>query len=385
MIRAYFPMPCASTKFNPIASMQFLFKEMITHDSTITVTNTSDDKQIQLAHDVVPMSEEEFKKYFMVTNDTHPVGTPPHVIVGCHLMSNQTMRDIKFDTTKIHKFIDWLKKEKIFIESNLLGITKTTTIGYVTKLHPKLTNRTFLKPLLLSMLEDVVLDPTLACELDPSMKEQQAEAMSNGDLMITEPPAFEIYQTRITCGCDKDKISTDILGIKCAIDKGRLLKEFFNQSSVLTDIDTRLGTFVPTGAVHLIGIDAYAKLLREHNQFLHTVTTVPIGDFQHAMLEIPFSTDTSTDIDQTDLTETIMSQPWCLSIKRSTTMNKVILITTIANLPIARAWVDETLPEIYRQLISDKLDVTTLTQIIPRRLDKPILTSASRTYASKRK
>jgi len=27
------------------------------------------------------------------------------------------------------------------------------------------------------------------------------------------------------------------------------------------DIGTRLGTFVPTGAVHLIGIEAYAKLL----------------------------------------------------------------------------------------------------------------------------
>jgi len=100
MIRVYFPMPHATTKFNPIASMHFLFKEMLKYDSTITVTNTSDNKQIQLAHDVVPMLEEEFKRYFMVTNDTRPVGTPLHVIVGCHLMSNHTMHEIKFDTTK---------------------------------------------------------------------------------------------------------------------------------------------------------------------------------------------------------------------------------------------------------------------------------------------
>jgi len=93
------------------------------------------------------------------------------------------------------------------------------------------------------------------------------------------------------------------------------LKEFFNQSSVSSEIDTRLGTFVPTSAVHLISLDAYAKLLREHNQFLHTVTTVPIGNFQHKMLEIPFLTDASTDIDQTDLTKVMMSQPWCLSIE----------------------------------------------------------------------
>jgi len=39
------------------------------------------------------------------------------------------------------------------------------------------------------------------------------------------------------------------------------LKEFFNQSSVSSEINTRLGAFVPTSAVHLIGLDAYTKLL----------------------------------------------------------------------------------------------------------------------------
>jgi len=45
--------------------------------------------------------------------------------------------------------------------------------------------------------------------------------------------------------------------------------------------------------------------------------------------------DATTDIDQTNLTEVIMSQPWCLSIERSTTPNKVILITTLANISAA--------------------------------------------------
>ncbi len=359
-IQAYFPMPHANMKFNPIASMRFLFKEMMKYDSTITVTNTSDENQIQLAHDVVPTSEEEFKKYFTVTNDTRLVGTPPHVIVGCHMMSNRSVCDIKFDTTTTTKFIDWLKQEKIFIESDLLGITKMTTVGYLTKLHPKLTNCTHLKLLLLSILEDVTINPTHACKLDPSIKTQQTEAMSNGDFLSIAPLEFEIYKTRITCGRDKDKISTDVLGIKCAQDKGRLLKEFFNQSSVSLDLDTRLGTFVPTGTVHLIGTKAYAKLLREHNQFLHTVTTIPIGDFQHETLKLPFSMDANTNIDQTDITEVIMLQLWCLFIERSTTPNKVILITTLGNISAARTWVDDTLPEVYHQHISNQLDVTTL-------------------------
>jgi len=83
----------------------------------------------------------------------------------------------------------------------------------------------------------------------------------------------------------------------------------------MMELDTCMGKFVPTGAVHLIGLDAYTTLLRDHNQFLHTVTTVPIGDLQHEMLEIPFSTDATTDIEQTDLLEMILLQPWCLSLE----------------------------------------------------------------------
>jgi len=91
------------------------------------------------------------------------------------------------------------------MESDLLGITKTTTIGYLTNLHLKLMNCTFLKPLLLSMLKDVVLNPDLACELDPSMKTQQTKAMSNGVVLVIKPPQFEICQTRIICGRNKEK------------------------------------------------------------------------------------------------------------------------------------------------------------------------------------
>jgi len=253
--------------------------------------------------------------FLMVANDTHPSGTLPHVIVGCHMMSDKPMREIKFDTTMMTKLIDWLKTEKIFIESDSLGITCTTTIGYLTQLHPKLTNCMFLKPLLLEHLEEVVIDPSLACELDPSLTALQTEAMSNGDMFIPAPPPFEIYQTRITCRKDKDKIKMDIIGIKCASNKSCLLKEFFNQSGLSQDADPHAGKFVPAGAIHLIGLEAYTKLLCNHNHFLHTVTTVPIRDFQHVTLDIPFSMDANTDIEQTNLTKLILSQPWCISLE----------------------------------------------------------------------
>jgi len=188
--------------------------------------------------------------------------------------------------------------------------------------------------------------------------------MSNGNVLIIQPPQFEIYQTRISCSHDKEKfplmsLESSVLSIKDASWRKSSINLVFRWKS------TWLGTFVSTGTVHLIGLKAYTKLLRNHNHFLHTVTTVPLGGFQHTMLEIPFSMDASTNIDQTNLTEIIMSQPWCLSIEHSTTMNKVILLTTIATLSTTQTWVNDTLLALYKQHILDKLNVTRLTQIYP--------------------
>jgi len=109
-----------------------------------------------------------------------------------------------------------------------------------------------------------------------------------------------------------------------------------------------------------VGATNYVNLIRDNNAFIHSVVTIPIGDFQHDTLDIPFSTDSTTDIDTTTLTELIDDQPWCLNIKKTTTANKVLITTTKENLSTARQWIDDTLPTIYSQFIADKIDVTML-------------------------
>jgi len=107
-----------------------------------------------------------------------------------------------------------------------------------------------------------------------------------------------------------------------------------------------------------------------------------MGDFQHATLDVPFSMDTSTNIDQTTLQEVIEDQPWCLNVDKTITQNKVMIITTTKQLPQAPAWLDHSLPLLYEQHINDKINVTTLAHITPWRLDKPILTAVSTAYAN---
>jgi len=345
----------------------------------------NDTKQIALATDMLPAMEEEFTKFFMVSTDTCTINNKSHIIVGCHITSNHTIREIKFDTTTNNKFIDWLKKEKIFVDSDSLGINKTVTIGYLLKLHNRLTNRTTLKEYLEEELNDVHIDPDLAVKLDPELKETQLAAMSNGDIFVPAPPPFEIYQMEISYGRDKERGKTEVLGIKCSGAKARLLKEFFSQMAPPVEMEIRTGMFVPTGVAHIIGPEAYANLLCMNNSFLQSITMIPVGDFQHETLEIPFSIDQHTDIEQTNLSQVILSQVWCINFERTITKNKILILTTKVQLPTARKWIDMMLPDIYEQHISDKIDVTTLKQLKPRCLDKLIKTVAVETYAAKLK
>jgi len=138
-IRAYFPKPSANTTFNPVAHMRTLMTEHLKYEPSLVVTNVSNKTNIVLATDPFPTNEVEFKKFFAISTDTRVTTKKPHIIIGCQLSSERTLKEIKFDKTK-PQFLAWLNNHKIFIESDTLGVNKMTTIGYITKLHPQLTN-----------------------------------------------------------------------------------------------------------------------------------------------------------------------------------------------------------------------------------------------------
>ncbi len=106
------------------------------------------------------------------------------------------------------------------------------------------------------------------------------------------------------------------------------------------ELDTRIGVFIPTGAVHQLGASTYTNLIREHNKFIHNIMMIPAGDFQHATLDIPFSIDKNTDINMTNLEEQILKQLWCLRVECSSTKKKVLILTTKGQLTAACEWVD---------------------------------------------
>jgi len=121
MIRAFFPPPSASTKFHPIHAMHQFFRTMLKDESSLVLRTPSNDQQLVLASAALPTSETEFKKYFKVSTAHSERQRSSHVCIGFHVMSDRSLGNIKFKSKESH-LLTWLKKERVFVESDALGI-----------------------------------------------------------------------------------------------------------------------------------------------------------------------------------------------------------------------------------------------------------------------
>ncbi len=193
-IRTYFPPPRANVKFNPEANMRAFLIKLTKYEPSLVLVNPTTKDQLILATTQIPRNKTEFKKLFTISTDLR-AGNQQRIVIRCHLRSERTINEIKYDKNK-PQFLEWLTNQNIFIESDTLGVDKTVTIGYLTKLHPQLTNHMKLRSLLEMALEDIILDPDLATELDPPLTNEHTEAMSNGDLMIPAVPPSNFSRPR---------------------------------------------------------------------------------------------------------------------------------------------------------------------------------------------
>jgi len=373
-IRAYFPPPTASTKFNPISVMTTLFRTMLKDESSLVLCSLDNEKQIVLAKDSLPIGEKAFKQYFKVSAARSERQNSSHVCIGCQLLSNRSLSSIKFKS-KDGNLLAWLKQQRIFIESDGLGLDRPMTIGYFTKIATDLTHLANSRDHRANQLMLVEIDVDTVVALAPHLKEAQLEAMSNGDEYDTLPE-FEVYRTHLTHGRAPSQVKTDVIGVKCAHRDAKLLNEFLTRMAT-TITNQRDGVFVPKGAVHMLGPQTYEQVLKDHNFFLTTVATVPVNLEYRAWFAI-IDPNNASETDPTTLYDHLIRKTWFLRIEE-VERRKCLIVTTKPNLPEARAWLDTNLEPLIRKSIPDGIDPPA--SQLPRRLDKPVYSASSLSYA----
>jgi len=121
--------------------MRQLLRAMIKDKMSLILCNATNEKQIKLASESILSGETEFKKIFKVSTTRIDQQKKTHVCTGCHVFSNCTLSAIKFQSPG-HHLLDWLKKERVFVESDSLGIDHLITIGHFIKITPEITHLT---------------------------------------------------------------------------------------------------------------------------------------------------------------------------------------------------------------------------------------------------
>ncbi len=376
-LRAFFPAPKAPTKFNPITAMHSLLRVMLKDEPSLVLQSLSNEQQLVLSSEMLPTREADFKRYFKVSNPRSEKANPMHICIGCNVLSNRSISKIKFQSNE-GNLLAWLKKERVFLESDSLGIDRPVTIGHFTKIDSTITHLANFRDYLANQLMLVEIDADEAVELAPHLKQAQLEAMTNGDAFIPILPTFEIYRTHLSHGRAPSQVKTDVLGVKCASRDAKLLGEFFTRMASATNNDPRDGVFLPKGAVHLLGPQTYGQVLKDNNFFLTTVATVPINLEYGAWFAILDTTITS-ETEPVTLHDHLLRKSWFLRIE-SVDRHKCLIVTTKSNLPEARAWFDTNLEVLIRKSIPADSDQPPAHQL-PRRLDKPVFSAASKTYA----
>jgi len=376
VFRAFFPTPPPPAKFYPIPAMKNLLRTILKDEPSLVLRTPTNDKQIILESASLAFGESEFKQYFKVTPVRLEKQNKTQVCIGCHVLSNRSLSHIKFRSPD-GNLLAWLKKERIFLESDGLGIDRPVTTGYFTKIAPSLTHLANFRVHLENQLMLVDIDADTAVELAPHLKQARLDAMSSGDDFIPILPEFEVYRTRLSHGREPSQVSTEVLGVKCAPRDAKLLGEFLTRMASDTSSDQRDGVYLPKGAAYLLGLPTYAKALQDNNAFLNSVTTIPVNLAYDAWFAV-INTNQTSETEPVSLHEHLIRQPWFLRIE-SVTTNKCLLVTTKNNLSEARVWIDTNLEPLIRKSIPDGSDPPP--SQLPRRLDKPVYSTTSHTYA----
>jgi len=95
VFRAFFPTPPPPAKFHPIPVMTQLFRTVLKDEPSLVLHTPTNDKQIILSSGSMPTGEAEFKKFLKVTTIRLERQNKMQVCIGCHILSNRSLSNIK--------------------------------------------------------------------------------------------------------------------------------------------------------------------------------------------------------------------------------------------------------------------------------------------------
>jgi len=166
--------------FNPQPKTKTLMTAMAEHDPGLSITSHDGKSTLIINQDTFPTTEQQFKNFFTIEWEKGGNTKRDRILLGCKINGTKTLNTLKHHT-KPSSLFQWLYKEKIYLESDHLGIGKTKTIGYLTNIHPRIINRTHTKENIKDTLDDIYISHEEAAKFDHTLQQEGTDSMKETD------------------------------------------------------------------------------------------------------------------------------------------------------------------------------------------------------------
>jgi len=369
--------------YNLMPKTKTLLLTMAEHDPGLTIMSIDVKSTLRIKQENFPNTEAKFKQFFTCEWEPVKPKQKEHIQLSCMVNGNCTLNSLKH-TDKPSCLIQWLTKEKVFLESDSLSMGKMKAIGYLTRIHPRIASWAHAKEKLFDILNTTFIDYTDAQKLDSSLKDSNTTMQDSDEQPMVHCPAFEIFQTTIGIG-NKPCIEMDVIGIKCQSGQAALLCEFLIQSKDTTKTQGN-GQFILAVLANIIGKETMKQIICKNNQYLKSITTtIPINGISPITLKTEIIIyEEAAEADQIKMTvyNYIMSADWCLGIEPTDCKGRYLLTTMLQELSEAHEWLDDNLKELLSEYIPQFQTFTPIEGYeYPKRGDKPRFSNQLGTYA----
>ena len=248
------------TEFNIITEFSDLLDTFTHQDPSLRLRDKVAGNVIWEVGSTLP-EKEQFIEQFTLREQTYRSGNTK-VTIFCVVESNFTVNRLKYaEPTKTHIF-----QRNIWVKPDFYSTNVVSCPGFITLVHPKMTNKRMLEESLTEILRN-----TEICQEEDIVQAWERHHDNSGHSEGTAIPKFHIETTARKWG----GLHTEVLSIHCSKEDATYLKYLLSEASSQEKIDK--GVFVPTG-IHLMeGKEVMYQLLQEHQEFINRVTSFQLG------------------------------------------------------------------------------------------------------------
>ncbi len=236
------------------ASLEF-FSKLHEADPTVRIFS-SENKTLLWDSSGEILAESDFQDQFQVRVQTFRKGNMKATIY-CTVESKHTINRMKF-TDPLKSYI---QEKNIWVKPDYYSTKVVSSPGFLTLLHPKMTNKKETVKSICASLTQIKIDPN-----DPVVTEWNNHANHVTDTLPVIPP-FHLETSTRKWG----NIHTEVISVHCSQEDSKYLKHLLVESGTQGVLSK--GLFIPSG-IHLIeGKEILTHILTEQEKFITDTTS----------------------------------------------------------------------------------------------------------------